>query len=152
MADFVAETFALSVPSGWRDATLYTVLAPQTDDFHPSVVIQRRPAGVNDQSVALADQALGVMQSALAKFKLVGRKDVLVLDHAAHVIQYTWEDGSKRALMQWQTFVVIGRSAFILTATCLTAQADNSGPLLIDVMKSFRPMEKELDKKIPPVG
>lgn len=152
MPDYVADTFTLTVPSGWRDATLHLLLAPQLDDFQPSVVLQRRPAKEGDQAVDLAEQAVGGLQGALTNFKLIRRKDVDVNGRQAHVILYSWEDGQKRPLVQWQTHLVAGGGALVLTATCLESQASQFEPLLISIMKSIRPLEAGLDAKLPPAG
>jgi hypothetical protein len=150
MPDYHADTFSLTVPSGWRDATLHLLLAPPMDDFQPSIVLQRRPAGEGDQASALADAAVAGLQGALTNFKLIRRKDVDVRGRAAHVILYSWEDGQKRSLVQWQTFLVGAGVAHVLTATCLESQVSQFEPVMISIMKSMEPLEQGLDKKLPP--
>jgi hypothetical protein len=130
--------FTVQLPTAWHNATSYTLVGPQDEEFCPNVVIKTEPVVGWTDARTFAGLQLQTMKTTLSNFRLVAENPASLGMTLGHEVQFAWTDAHNRWLFQRQFFCAANGIAYIITCTCLASQRLRMEASVNAILSSFQ--------------
>jgi hypothetical protein len=142
---FQGPGFTMETPTDWviQSSPQFQALflaPPREHATRPNLAVAVRPVQLDVTVLAVADEARKVQEREYPRYEILGEHDYTETGGAAFQRLYAWFNEDRRAqILQWQTFVVVGRVLFTLTTTRLAEDEDGEilDEMFLHMMKSF---------------
>lgn len=139
----IGQGFALTLPAGWADRTMTTLVGPTgRSGFATNIIITQEPVA---QGLTSADYARSQLQIARAQMPFLEIVDERSLPlngaMAFQRLQRFYAEGHH--VQQAQTYIVSGLRAFVITYSAAMAEFDSGLPALRQVTETFHLFDPE---------
>jgi hypothetical protein len=138
--------FAIDMPEGWQDETIYTLTGPIEDGIKHNVSINVEQNVEVDSVTEHADRQIEALTAQLQGCRLLKRGEIMLANGLeAYEAIFRWCPTEEVQLYQQQVYVLFENTAYTLTTTFTKKSRKTKGPEVDHIMMSFRPEQLSSD-------
>ena len=148
MATFQGSGFAIDIPAGCTDASIYTFALPVADGFSPYIVIRFETVKDPLDLLAYVKKQLDALASSTEEFKLLSQNAGKRGNWGCVVSDCQWGPPNGRMQQKYVHFLVPGTPSrvYTLSTTDLAKNHARSAPLFEQMLRSFLPNTTQIVK------
>ena len=141
MATFQGSGFAIDIPAGCTDASVYTFALPNVDAFSPYIIIRFEAVKEPLDLSAYVNKQLEALASNTEEFKLLSQNAGKRGSWGCVVSDCQWGPPNLRMQQKYVHFLVPGKPSkvYTLSTTDLAKNHARSSPVFDQMLRSFLP-------------
>ena len=141
MATFQGSGFAIDIPAGCTDASVYTFALPNVDGFSPYIIIRFEAVKEPLNLSAYVNKQLEALASNTEEFKLLSQNAGKRGSWGCVVSDCQWGPPNLRMQQKYVHFLVPGKPSkvYTLSTTDLAKNHARSSPAFDQMLRSFLP-------------
>lgn len=141
MALFQGAGFSIELPEQYVDASSYVFAFPSGEPFSPNLTIRFQELQGNLDPQKCADDELDGLKASVDEFALLSQQSGKRGASDGVMSVFEWGKGAARVRQKQVVLLVNSKppKKFVLTATCLASQAEETEPVFNQVLASFQP-------------
>ncbi len=129
--------FQSTLPTGWQDRTMITLVAPIKGKFAVNVVVTKHDVPTAQNIDAFAEAQTKQMRESLAQFEVIDARPATIKNLSAFQQLHRFQ-AEAGMLQQVQTFLLVKNAVYVITGTSLIDEFD-------DHVAAFRKIVEDLE-------
>jgi hypothetical protein len=125
-----------SLPPGWSDNTMITLIAPIKSKFAVNIVITKHDVPVTQDVAAFAREQSDQMRQTLAKFDILDSRAVVIKNFKGYQQLHRFQTAT-HTLQQAQTLLHAGPTMYVITGTAPVEEFDSHISSFREIVDNF---------------
>jgi len=136
---FFNNCFALNLPQGWLDQSVYRFVGPEEDGVQQNIMVTVEHDVVHADLDQYAQINIHAVEQTLQGYHEL-KRGAITLDsgQTAYEIVYKWTPVKERTVYQRVLYILEGKIGYILTASFSKKTWKTNGPEIDHILKSFQ--------------
>lgn len=146
MPNFQGSGFTMELPDDCVDASSYAFVLPENNGFAANLTVRFEPAMDVSDLKAHVNISLKTLKDNVTDFKMLNQVAGKRGSRQGVMSDYEWGTGESRLRQKQYCIMTEGENPriYVLTATDLASNADQSEPVFKNMMKHFVPNQEQL--------